>query len=62
MKRIRFWMHSGYIGSDEEEIVEFPDNVTEDEIEHEVGIWFWENFCGGFGWEEIDEEEEECDD
>lgn len=62
MKRIRFWMHSGYIGSDEEEIMEFPDDATEDEIEDEVGIWFWENFGGGFGWEEIDEEGEECDD
>lgn len=63
MKRIKFWLTTGFItGEDKYEIMEFPDDATEDEIESEVEMWFWDNFGGGFGWEEIDEEEEECDD
>lgn len=61
MKRVKFWMNCGYVNTTEYEVMEFPDDITEDEIESEVEMWFWDNFGGGFGWEEIDEEEE-CND
>lgn len=55
MKRIKFMMNCGYVGTDEEEIMEFPDDITEEEIEEELQMWFWDNFGGGYSWEEAED-------
>lgn len=53
MRKILFSMDSGYIGSEEEEIVEISDDLTEDDIDELCQEWFWEKFGGSFSWEEV---------
>lgn len=53
MRVIKFEMNCGYVGTDEEEIMEFPDDFSDEEIDSEVEEWFWDKFHGSFSWEEV---------
>lgn len=55
MKKIKFYCDTGYIGSDVEEIFEYSDNTTEDEIERDFFLWL-DNYVS-CGWSEYNEED-----
>lgn len=52
MKKIRFYCGMGYVGCDREEIVEYPDTATEEEIDKGLTEWIFETIesC----WEEVE--------
>jgi len=52
MKQIRFYLDSGYVGAKKEEIVEFDDDVTMDEIQEAFDLWLG-NF--DMGWHEVED-------
>lgn len=39
MKKIRFWAETGYVGATYEDIVEYPDDVTEEELDRDADEW-----------------------
>ena len=45
--KVKFWFEHGYNES-EDEIFEFEDGTSEQEIEKEYDIWFYEQ-CSKFG-------------
>ena len=52
MKKIRFYLNSGYVGAQREEIFEFEDDVTMDEIQEAFDTWLT-NF--DMGWLEVED-------
>lgn len=56
-KYYRFTYSAGYVGTDEEEIIEVPDNYTESEIENLYDDWYESRLTAYGGYEEISEEE-----
>lgn len=54
MKKLKFYVSTGFVGSKREEIVEVEDNATDDEIQEEFNLWMWENISAG--WLDIEEE------
>lgn len=39
MRKVRFYLGTGYAGADYEEIMDFPDGTTDEEIEEEYESW-----------------------
>lgn len=52
MFKIKFYLDSGYVGGKREEIVEFEDGTTEDEITKVYTEWIAEYG----GWYEVDDD------
>lgn len=52
-KKYRFCFGIGYVGADHEEIVELPEDMTEDEVEEEFKEWVW-NHINGY-WEVVED-------
>lgn len=57
MRRIKATYGIGYVGAEHEEIFEFDDDVTEEEIENE--IWDWATSNLDVNWEDESEENED---
>lgn len=54
MRKVRFELSSHYVGGAElEEIFEFPDGTTDEEIQKEFDIWVAENTTQDTNWSEI---------
>ena len=53
MKKVRFIHHYGY-GENEKDVetIEFPDNITDKEIQEEFDQFVWEKIGDDFYWEE----------
>lgn len=51
--KVKFYMDCGYPGTEDEEIVEFDDDVTQIEIDEALTEWFWNNFWGSCGWDYV---------
>lgn len=49
---IRFYLNNGYANSTREEIVEFENNTTEEEIQEAFDMWLG-NF--DMGWHEVED-------
>lgn len=54
MKKIKFYLGTGYYGAGYEEIFEYPDEATEGEISEDFEIW--KDNCLDAGWQEVDDE------
>lgn len=39
MKKVKFYIDTGFVGSEIEEIREYEDDVTEEEIEQDLEFW-----------------------
>lgn len=50
MKKIRLWIETGYVGADYDEIIEVPDDVSEEELWEYAEEYVWENIS--YGWTE----------
>lgn len=48
MKRYRFAMNSGYVGTEQEDVFEFDDDVTEDYVNELWKDWVWEHIDGNY--------------
>ena len=46
MKQYKFTMSSGFVGTDREDVFEFDDDVTDDEIHDAWKNWAWEFIDG----------------
>lgn len=53
MKKVRFSWYEGY-NDIREEIIEFEDNATEEDIEKDYTNWLFEMIEGRTGWEIIE--------
>lgn len=53
MKRIKFSMNAGVLGADYEDIMEYPDDITEEGITEELETWVWEHVS--CDWEELED-------
>ena len=51
MRKISFWINTGFAGCDYEEIMEFDDNTTDKELDEEAKIFLTNNI--DFGWYEV---------
>jgi hypothetical protein len=65
MAKFKFYVNTGYVGSDREEVIEIPDEelegLTEQQKEKMMEEEFW-NFMSNncdYGWYEMEEDEEE---
>ena len=54
MKKVEFYASTGYVGCERQEIVEFDDDATKDEIEEEFQCWL-DNYCD-IGWNVIEDD------
>ena len=54
---IKFVYDSGYYGVKIQEIIEFPDDVNEKEIEYEFEMWYEEQRIDSGHWEILSKEE-----
>ena len=52
--KIKLTMDCGYVGTDYEEEMEVNDDITEEELEELAVEFFWEHFCGSYGYEIIE--------
>ena len=51
--KLKFRVSTGYVGSDYEQIIEYPDDITNEEIEEDFNVWVWEHIdCG---WVKVNE-------
>lgn len=58
MRKVKFVHHYGYGENEKDvEVIEFPDYVTEKDIEKEFENFVWEKICDDFYWEEDEGEE-----
>ena len=48
MKKIVFFVESGYVGGDRKETFEFEDNVTDEQIRKEFEEWLYGNEYAGW--------------
>lgn len=54
MRKVKFELHSHYVGGVElEEVFEFPDGTTDEEIDLEFRMWVEENTTQDTSWEDI---------
>ena len=51
MRKISFWINTGFAGCDYEEIMEFEDNTTNEQLHEEAKIFLTNNI--DFGWYEV---------
>ena len=59
MKTITFNInYGGFVGADDEYVIEVDDNLTQDEIEDDVQAFFEEKVLDNCGWEIISIEED----
>ena len=56
MRKIRIWVDTGFCNATHEEIFEFEDDITDEEIEEEARIFLFN--CIEFGWEDYEDEEQ----
>lgn len=56
MKKIKFEFLEGW-NQTTEEIFEFEDDITDEEIELEYELWLWNLIGDKCNWEEVDEDE-----
>lgn len=54
MKKIKFYLGTGFAGASHEEIFEYPDEATDEEISGEFEAWK-ENYLDASWWEVDDE-------
>ena len=52
--KIKLTMDCGYVGTDMEEEMEVDDDITEEGLDKLAEEFFWENFCGSYGYEIIE--------
>lgn len=57
MKRIKFYYSAGYVGTDIIEIFEYPDDVSDEQIELDLAYWRDEKTRESYWQEEATEEE-----
>lgn len=57
MRKVKFYLETGYAGCNFEDIREYPDYVSEEEIESDLDEWK-ENQIS-YGWQDEDEFEDE---
>jgi len=55
-KRYRFYLDTGFVGANHEEIVELPEEMSSDEVEEEFKDWVW-NQIDGY-WEVVEDDDE----
>lgn len=48
MKKVKFYIDTGFVGCDIEEIMEYEDDVTEEEIEEDLECWKDERINYGY--------------
>jgi len=48
MRRIKFTISTNYVGSEYSDVLEFDDDITDDELQEAWEAWVWENTEGGF--------------
>ncbi len=62
MKRIFFRLHTGYCGSDAHDVVDYEDDITEDELDEDAYRMAVEN-AARYGYELCSEDcdDDECD-
>lgn len=48
MRKVKFYLGTGYPSSNHEEIMEFDDDITDEEIEEEYQIWKEEKLDGSW--------------
>lgn len=53
MRKIRVWVDTGFCNATHEEIFEFADDITDEEIEEEARIFLFN--CIEFGWEDYED-------
>jgi len=53
MKKYKFYFSTGYVNCAREEIMEFEDDATEEEVKEAFMDWLWER--SDANWWEIDE-------
>lgn len=41
MRKYKFVLETGYVGCAQEEIFEFPENITDEQLEEELKDWVW---------------------
>lgn len=51
MKKVEFTLSIGFVTGNHHEVMEFDDDITDEEIEQEYNEWIW-NYIDG-GWREI---------
>jgi hypothetical protein len=56
MRRVKFYLNSGYVGAKREEIMEYGAAASDQDIEDDFQMWLSEN--GYAGWYEIEDDEE----
>lgn len=55
MKKVKFVLSSHYVGGTSlEEIKEFDDNITDEEIDDDFNIWVEDNTTQDTYWEEVE--------
>lgn len=59
MKRVKFVYDAGYVGTEISEIMEFEDNITEEELEEELEVWVENNSTHSSWLVEVDEDDNE---
>lgn len=57
MRKIKFYLTIGCPGSNQEEIAEYDDDITDEEIQQDLEIWAGDYI--DFNWREINEEDAE---
>ncbi|MDQ0174461.1 DUF7167 family protein [Bacillus chungangensis] len=55
MKTYKFFLHTGFAGCTQEEIVELPSDLSEEEVEEEFKDWVWNLLDGHY--EELERRE-----
>lgn len=57
MKKVKFFCSMGYVGCDEEEIMEYEDDdITDEIIDADFENWVWDKLDAGWGNVEDDED------
>lgn len=56
MKKIKFSIGIGYFGCTQERVYEYPDNVTEEQLEDDFKDWVYDHLDAWY--EEVNEETE----
>lgn len=52
MKKVKVWINTGFAGAKHQDVFEFDDDATDDEIDEEVKDWLFNKI--EYGWVELD--------
>ena len=55
MRKISFWINTGFAGCDYEETMEFDDSITDEQLDEEAKIFLTNNI--DFGWCEVQDDQ-----